>query len=61
MSEQPQPPLKGLFRKDHFGELVDIKDLIEEKNGPLEVHNDVQETHDMPIEDDEFSIYDIVD
>jgi hypothetical protein len=57
MSKEPQPPLKGLFGKDHFGQLADIKDPMEEKNDPMEAQNDVQENDDVPIEDDEFGIY----
>jgi hypothetical protein len=61
MSKEPQPPLKGLFGNDHFGQLADIKDPMEEENDPMEAHNDVQENDDVPVENDEFGIYDIVD
>ena len=30
MSKEPQPPLGGMFVKDHFGHLADIEDPMEE-------------------------------
>jgi hypothetical protein len=41
MSKKPQVTLGGLNGKDHFGELADIKDPMEEKNDTMEAHNDV--------------------
>jgi hypothetical protein len=61
MSKEPQVPLGGLIGEDHFGELVDIKDPMEEKNDTMEAHNDVQEDDYVYAENDEFEIYDIVD
>lgn len=52
MSKEPQPSLKGLIRHDHFGQLADIEDLMEEIN-------DVEESNDVPEptnEDDFWSI-----
>jgi hypothetical protein len=61
MSKEPQLPLKGLIGKDHFGELVDIKDPMEEKNDTMEAQNDVEADDNLSVENDEFGIYDIVD
>jgi hypothetical protein len=64
ISQEPQVPLRGLLGKDHFGELVDINNSMEEQhepNEPMEAHNDVQENDDVSVENDEFGIYDIVD
>jgi hypothetical protein len=64
ISEEPQVPLRGLFRKDHFRELVDINSSMEEQhepNEPMEAQNDVQENADVFVENDEFWLYDIVD
>ena len=30
MSKEPQPPLGGVFGKEHFGDLTDIEDPMEE-------------------------------
>ena len=30
MSKEPQPPLGGMFQKEHFGHLADIEDPMEE-------------------------------
>ena len=46
---------------NHFKELEDIKDGMEEKIGTMESHNDVQKNDDVSFENDEFGIYDIVD
>ena len=54
-------PLRGLIGKDHFGELVEIKDPEEDKNDTMEAQNDVQENDDMSLGNDEFGIYDILD
>jgi hypothetical protein len=61
MSKEPKVPLGGLIGKDHFGELADIKDPMEEKNDTMEAQNDVQEDDNVSVENDEFGIYDIVD
>ena len=36
MSKEPQPPLGGMFGKDHFRHLVDIEDPMEEDIDVLE-------------------------
>ena len=61
MSKEPQVPLGGLLINDHFGELVDIKDPMEEQNDTMEAQNDVKEDDNVSVENDEFGIYDIVD
>jgi len=43
LSKEPQVPLGGMIGKDHFGELVDIKGLMEEQNDTMEVQKDVEE------------------
>jgi hypothetical protein len=50
-----------MIRKDHFGELADIKERMEEHNDTMEAQNDVEEEDDVSVEHDEFGIYDIVD
>ena len=61
MSKEPQVPVGGLIGNHNFGELVDIKDPMKEKNDTMEAHKDVQEDDDVSLENDEFEIYDIVD
>jgi hypothetical protein len=61
MSKDPQVPLGGLIGNNHFGELADIKDPMEEKNDTIETQNDVKEDDNVFVENDEFGIYDIVD
>ena len=61
MSKEPQVPLGGMIGKDHFGELVDIKELMEEQNDTMEAKKDVEEEDDVSVEHDEFGIYYIVD
>ena len=57
MSKYPRPPLKGLYGKHHFGEIVEIE-------GPMEEHNDIQEEI-QALEndkfDEEFGILNIID
>jgi hypothetical protein len=50
-----------LIEKDHFGELVDIKDPMEEQNDTMEEQNDIEEYDNVSVHNDEFWIYDIVD
>jgi hypothetical protein len=50
-----------MIGKDHFGELVDIKELMEEQNDTMEAKKDVEEEDDVSVEHDEFGIYYIVD
>jgi hypothetical protein len=61
LSKEPQVPLGGIIGKDHFGELADIKEPMEEHNDTMEAQNDVDEEDDVSVEHDEFGIYDIVD
>ena len=61
LSKEPQVPLGGMIRKDHFGELADIKEPMEEQNDTMEAQNDVKEDDNVSVENDEFGIYDIVD
>jgi hypothetical protein len=61
LSKEPQVPLGGMIRKDHFGELADIKESMEEQNDTMEAQNDVEEDDNVSVENDEFGIYDIVD
>jgi hypothetical protein len=61
MSKEPQVPLGGMIGKDHFGELADIKEPMEEQNDTMEAQNDGEEDDDVSVEHDEFRIYDIVD
>jgi hypothetical protein len=61
LSKEPQVPLGGMIEKDHFGELADIKEPMEEHNDTMEAQNDVEEEDDVSVDHDEFGIYDIVD
>jgi hypothetical protein len=61
LSKEPQVPLGGIFGKDHFGELVDIKELMEEQNDTMEAQNGVEEDDNVSVENDEFGIYDTID
>jgi len=57
MSKEPQPPLGGMFGKEHFGHLADIED-------PMEEDIDVPEESQAPENsnfDEEFGLHDIVD
>jgi hypothetical protein len=57
MSKEPQVLLGGLIGNDHFGELADIKDPMEEKNDTMETQNDVKEDDNLFVANDEFGIY----
>ena len=61
LSKDPQVPLWGMIGKDHFGEIADIKETMEEQNDTMEAQNDVEEDDDASVEHDKFGIYDIVD
>ena len=61
MSKEHPVPLGGMIGNDHFGELADIKEPMEEQNDTMEVQNGVEEDDDVSIENVEFEIYDIVD
>jgi hypothetical protein len=52
--KEPQQPLKRLFRMEHFGQLIETIELMEEPN-------DVQENDDVPIENDKNCLHDIID
>ena len=59
--KEPQVPLWGMIGNDHFGELADIKEPMEEQNDTMEAQNYVEEDDNVSVENDEFGIYDIVD
>ena len=61
LSKEPQLPLGWMIGKDHFGELADIKESMEEQNDTMEAQNDVEEDDNVSVENNEFRIYDIVD
>jgi hypothetical protein len=61
LSTEHQVPLGGMIGNDHFGELADIKEPMEEKNDTMEAQNDIEEDDNVFVEHDEFGIYDIVD
>ena len=48
-----------MIGNDHFGELADIKEPMEEQNDTMEAQNDVEEDDNVSVENDEFGIYDI--
>ena len=57
MSKESQPPLGGMFRKEHFGHLVDIEDPMEED---IDVPEEIQPPENSNF-DEEFVLHDIVD
>jgi hypothetical protein len=61
LSKVPQLPLGGMIGNDHFGELADIKEPMEEQNDTMEAQNEIEEDDKVYVENDEFGIYDIVD
>ena len=61
LSKEPHIPLGEMIGNDHFRELADIKEPMEEQNDTMEAQNDVEEDNDVSVENDEFGIYDIVD
>jgi hypothetical protein len=61
LSKEPQVPLGGVIGNDHFGELANIKEPMEEQNDTMEAQNDIEEHNNVSIKNDEFGIYDIVD
>ena len=61
MSKEPQRRLKDLFGKNHFGQFAYIEDTVKEWNDPMKVNNNIKENDDVPIENDEFDIFDIID
>jgi len=50
-----------MIGKDHFGELTDIKESMEEQDNTMEAQNDVEEDDNVYAENDKFGIYYIVD
>jgi hypothetical protein len=61
LSKEPQVPLEGMIGNDHFGELANIKEPMEEQNDTMETQSDVEEDDNVSVENDEFGIYDSVD
>ena len=57
MSKEPQPPLGGVFGKEHFGDLPDIEDPMEED---IDVPKEIQPPEN-PNVDEEFGMDDIVE
>ena len=57
MSKEPQPPLGGMFRNEHFGHLADIEDPMEED---IDVPEESQALENSNF-DEEFGPHDIVD
>jgi len=57
MSKESRPPLKGMYGKDHFGELVEIGGLMAERD---EIQKEIQ----APGKDDfdkEFGTLNVID
>jgi len=57
MSKDPQPPLGGVFGKEHFGDLADIEDPMEED---IDVPEQIQDPENSNV-DEEFGMHDIVE
>ena len=57
MSKEPQPPLGGVFGKEHFGDLADIEDPMEED---IDVPKEIQAPENSNV-DEEFGMHDIVE
>jgi hypothetical protein len=57
MSKEPQPPLGGVFGKEHFGDLADIEDPMEED---IDVPEEIQAPENSNV-DEEFGMHDIVE
>jgi len=56
MSKEPQPPLGGVFGKDHFGHLADIEDPMEEE---IVVPEESQAPDNSNL-DEEFGMHDVL-
>jgi hypothetical protein len=56
LSKESHVPLGGMIGNGHFGELVDIKEPMEEQNDTMEAQNDVDEDDNVSTENDEFGI-----
>ena len=52
-----QPPLRGVFGKEHFGDLTDIEDPMEED---IDVSDEIQAPENSDV-DEEFGMHDIVE
>ena len=57
MSKEPQPPLRGVFGKEHFGDPADIEDPMEED---IDVREEIQAPENSNV-DEEFGMHDIVE
>ena len=57
MSKEPQPPLGGVFGNEHFGDLADIEDPMEED---IDVPKEIQAPENSNV-DEEFGMHDIVE
>ena len=57
MSKETQPPLGWIFGNEHFGNLADIEDLMEED---IDVPEESQALENSNF-DEEFGLHDIVD
>ena len=57
MSKEPQPPLGGIFGKEHFGHLANIEDPMEED---IDVPEEIQAPENSNF-DEEFGLHVIVD
>ena len=57
MWKETQPPLKGMFENYHFGNFVEVEDLMEEQN---EVHEESQATENVNFDED-FGLHDSLD
>ena len=57
MSKEPQPPLGGMFGKEHFGHLANIEDPMEED---IDVPEEIQAPENSNFGED-FGLDDIVD
>ena len=56
MSKEPQPPLGGVFGKDHFGPPTDIEDPMEEE---IVVPEESQAPDNSNL-DEEFGMHDVL-
>ena len=56
MSKEPQPPLKGMFGNDHFGNFIEVEEPMEENN---EVQEEIQAVENANFDED-FGLHDIL-
>ena len=57
MSKEPQPPLKGIFGNDNFGNFAEVEEPMEETN---EVQEESQVVENANF-DEYFGLHDILD